>query len=176
MGRSCIVVLIAGLAIACVLSWAIALALSFLRRRLPGRGVSALGLALAVLALAVLAVGVCGRTGGEPTGVAAGRAEPGRQEHHQGQLGQLRGLEGQPGDAEPAGGAVDPSAQTGHQQGPQQQQGGEYVVDPALQDYVSRELLDGMLAHKEEHIDWLETQMDLIDRVGLENYQQTQMG
>lgn len=42
-------------------------------------------------------------------------------------------------------------------------------------DYVSRDILSSILASEEEHIDWLETQLDLIERVGLENYQQTQM-
>lgn len=42
-------------------------------------------------------------------------------------------------------------------------------------DYVSRELLESILESEEEHIDWLETQRDLIDRIGLENYQQSQM-
>ncbi len=42
-------------------------------------------------------------------------------------------------------------------------------------DYVSRELLDDILASEEEHIDWLETQLGLIDKVGLENYLQSQM-
>lgn len=42
-------------------------------------------------------------------------------------------------------------------------------------DYVSRELLESILESEEKHIDWLETQLDLIDRVGLENYQQSQM-
>ena len=41
------------------------------------------------------------------------------------------------------------------------------------QDYVSRELLDAMLAHKEERIDWLETQIDLIEKTGLKNYLQS---
>jgi bacterioferritin len=43
-------------------------------------------------------------------------------------------------------------------------------------DYVSRALLVGIQENEEEHIDWLETQLDLIERVGLENYQQSQMG
>ncbi len=42
-------------------------------------------------------------------------------------------------------------------------------------DYVSRRLFDDILHSEEEHIDWLETQLDLIERVGLENYQQSQM-
>ncbi|MDQ2695647.1 MAG: bacterioferritin [Pseudomonadota bacterium] len=43
-------------------------------------------------------------------------------------------------------------------------------------DYVSRELFEAILASEEEHIDWLETQLDLIQRIGLENYSQSQMG
>lgn len=43
-------------------------------------------------------------------------------------------------------------------------------------DYVSRELFESILESEEEHIDWLETQLELIDRVGLQNYQQSQMG
>ena len=42
-------------------------------------------------------------------------------------------------------------------------------------DYISRDILRQILDDTEEHIDWLETQMDLIDRVGLANYQQEQM-
>lgn len=42
-------------------------------------------------------------------------------------------------------------------------------------DYVSRELFESILESEEEHIDWLETQIELIDRVGLQNYQQSQM-
>jgi bacterioferritin len=43
-------------------------------------------------------------------------------------------------------------------------------------DFVSRELFTAILESEEEHIDYLETQLDLIKRVGLENYSQSQMG
>ncbi|OIQ17843.1 MAG: bacterioferritin [Bacteriovorax sp. MedPE-SWde] len=43
------------------------------------------------------------------------------------------------------------------------------------QDYVSRELFTDILASEEEHIDWLETQKGLIDKVGLQNYMQSQI-
>ncbi len=42
-------------------------------------------------------------------------------------------------------------------------------------DYASRELLEDILESEEEHVDWLETQLGLIDAVGLENYLQSQM-
>ena len=44
-----------------------------------------------------------------------------------------------------------------------------------LAEFVSRELFERILESEEEHIDWLETQLDLVQRVGLENYTQSQM-
>ena len=41
-------------------------------------------------------------------------------------------------------------------------------------DYVSRDLFDTILKSEEEHVDWLETQLELIDKLGLENYLQSQ--
>ena len=50
------------------------------------------------------------------------------------------------------------------------------IVDcEAAGDYVSRELFEDILKSEEEHIDWLETQLGLIDRVGIQNYCQSQM-
>ena len=43
----------------------------------------------------------------------------------------------------------------------------------SVNDFVSRDLLASILDSEEEHVDWLETQLNLIDRVGLENYQQS---
>jgi len=42
-------------------------------------------------------------------------------------------------------------------------------------DFVSRELLEDILEGEEEHVDWLETQLALIDQVGLSNYLQSGM-
>ncbi len=60
----------------------------------------------------------------------------------------------------------------------------ERIAHPALReaiayceqarDYVSRELLDDILEGEEEHIDWLETQIELADRIGLQNWEQSQ--
>jgi len=46
----------------------------------------------------------------------------------------------------------------------------------SVKDYVSRELLDDILRSEEEHIDWLETQLGLIEKVGLQNWLQSAAG
>ena len=63
----------------------------------------------------------------------------------------------------------------------QLEQGGRVNLIEAIaycescRDYVSRELFEHILEDTEEHIDYLETQLGLIDSVGLQNYLQSQM-
>lgn len=45
----------------------------------------------------------------------------------------------------------------------------------SVRDYVTRDLFKEILDSEEEHVDWLETQLGLIDKVGLENYMQSKM-
>jgi len=40
----------------------------------------------------------------------------------------------------------------------------------AHKDYVSRDLFDAILVSEEEHVDWLETQLQLVETMGLQNY------
>jgi bacterioferritin len=40
-------------------------------------------------------------------------------------------------------------------------------------DYVSRDLFDRILQSEEEHVDWLETQLELISQIGAQNYLQS---
>ena len=43
-------------------------------------------------------------------------------------------------------------------------------------DYVTRELLDSILKSEESHVNWLETNLELIERMGIQNYIQSQTG
>ncbi len=50
------------------------------------------------------------------------------------------------------------------------------VVCEEARDFVSRELFVDILEDTEEHIDWIETQLELIESIGLPNYEQSMMG
>jgi bacterioferritin len=45
-----------------------------------------------------------------------------------------------------------------------------------VRDFVSRELFEEILKSEEEHIDWLETQLELIEKMGQQNWLQSQTG
>lgn len=52
---------------------------------------------------------------------------------------------------------------------------GAIAASESAGDYVSRELFRSILKSEEEHIDFLETQLDLLQRVGVQNYTQSQI-
>ena len=45
----------------------------------------------------------------------------------------------------------------------------------SVSDYVSRELFEDILESEEEHVDWLETQLELLGKTGIQNYIQSAM-
>jgi bacterioferritin len=49
------------------------------------------------------------------------------------------------------------------------------VYCDTVKDFVSRDLFKSILDSEEEHVDYLETQMGLIEKIGLQNYLQSQM-
>ena len=44
-----------------------------------------------------------------------------------------------------------------------------------IKDYISREVFQHILENEEEHVDWLETQFELIGKIGIQNYLQSQI-
>src|SRR5205085_6212170 len=46
----------------------------------------------------------------------------------------------------------------------------------SVRDFVTRDLFSGILESEEDHVDFLETQLDLIPKIGIENYIQLQSG
>ena len=60
-----------------------------------------------------------------------------------------------------------------HDAVPDLRQGIQYCEE--VKDFISRDLFNSILESEEEHIDWLETQLGLIDKMGIENYIQAQI-
>lgn len=44
-----------------------------------------------------------------------------------------------------------------------------------VKDYVSRDLFNAILTDEEAHVDWLKTQLELIERIGLANYEASKL-
>ncbi len=61
-----------------------------------------------------------------------------------------------------------------HKAHPLYQEAAAYCEE--VKDFVSREIFVRILEDEEEHIDWLDTQLELIERIGIENYCQSMMG
>jgi len=51
-----------------------------------------------------------------------------------------------------------------------------WVIEQAVKDYVSRDLFEKLMHDEEEHIDFLETQLDLVAKLGLQLYAQHHIG
>ncbi len=49
------------------------------------------------------------------------------------------------------------------------------VYCESVQDFISRDIFKDILESEEEHVDWLETQLGLIDKIGIENFLQAQI-
>ena len=50
------------------------------------------------------------------------------------------------------------------------------VYCEGVKDFISRELFEAILESEEDHVDWLETNLGLVEKMGLQNYLQTQAG
>jgi bacterioferritin len=49
------------------------------------------------------------------------------------------------------------------------------ILCEAAKDFISRDLFKSILESEEEHVDWIETQLSLIEKIGIQNYLQSKM-